>query len=232
MFILARRAGGAVLAAALVVLPANQASADEPRVELIAHVGYANAGSKPVTTYDFAVRNVPFPTLENGQVAPFRGGFAGEPAGGWRFTEALSAGAVLGFRMSSVDPSVGLATDRDLSRSAWTLGGYMRWSPALEAMWLRPWVSLGVGLAIDSESFLLVTEGGNSQTTVRNFGLAIPLQAGVGFRLVPALSIGPFASYSPVIGLGANDSSNGASQINALTYGVWGLGLEARVVAF
>ena len=53
------------------LLATASASADEePRLELTAHAGYANAGSHPVVTY--AGFPEPFPTLWNGQVAPYR----------------------------------------------------------------------------------------------------------------------------------------------------------------
>ena len=219
------------ITAMLATLAANAVADDEPRVELSVRAGYANAGSHPVVTY--ADSPQPFPTLWNGQIAPYRGSFAGELAAGARITPTLSVGAELGLRFSSVDSSVSLLGQRDLSRSAWTLAGYVKWSPALEARWLRPWLSLGAGVALDSQSFTFVTEGATGPTIFRNVGLALPLLGGVGFRVTRGLSVGPFASYTPVIGLagiavGVGDSSH----MDAKTYGVRGLGLEVSVLAF
>jgi hypothetical protein len=222
----------AMLAAlAAMTLAANAAADDEPRVELSVRAGYANAGSHPVVTY--ADSPEPFPTLWNGQIAPYRGSFAGELAAGWRFTPTLSVGAALGLRFSSVDSSVSLLNQRDLSRSAWTLAGYVKWTPALEARWLRPWLSLGAGVALDSQSFTFVTESETGPTIFRNVGLALPLEGGVGFPITTrGLSIGPFASYTPVIGLaGIGVGVGESSHMDAKTYGVWAVGLEVSVLA-
>jgi hypothetical protein len=224
------RALVALTLAIMTTAPHPALADDEPRLELIAHAGYANAGSHPVATYSGSI--TPFATLENGQIAPYGGHFAGEIAGGWRLTKTWSLGGVLGLRFSSIDHSVDLLTDRDLSRSAWTLGGYVRWSPELETPWLLPWLSLGLGLALDSQFFTFGSEGSTGPTVARNIGLAIPVQVGLGFRVARALSTGPFASYSPVIGLAGSSAGAGAGDIDAKTYGVWGLGLEARVLAF
>ena len=62
--------------------------------------------------------------------------------------------------------------------------------------------------------------------------LALPVQGGVGFPFVGGLSIGPVASYTPVIGLAGIAVGVGeSSHMRANTYGVWGLPIVSAAAA-
>jgi hypothetical protein len=89
----------------------------------------------------------------------------------------------------------------------WTLGAYGRYYLTMLDSRLHPWVELGVGYASDTASFArIATQSASgsaelSQYYVTGKGLAVPLTAGLDWRLAPLFSVGPAVGYERVFPL-------------------------------
>jgi len=181
--------------------------------------------------------------------SPWSPGFVGQAAVGYRFLPFLSAGLRAGIRTSS-GSSVSDGS-RDLSRTAWDAGFYVRAYPlsGVESIsrYIDPWVATGVTYMRDTQSFsrAIPTTAGNldGNVSLDHHSVAIPMAIGVDYRATKFLSVGPSFEYtlaSAVAGcakttVAGNETSYcsnetpGSTFIKAQSYGVWTAGLDAKV---
>ncbi|MEZ4220459.1 MAG: outer membrane beta-barrel protein [Polyangiaceae bacterium] len=242
-------AAGTLAGLALPAVAAAQSDDDRGRhgFELMLRPGYGSAGGKSPLLYDpkplVAFQNPPGPgEVFTGDAAPYGGGFAGDLSVGYRFLPLMSAGLYAEYRASS-SSSVNDGTT-DLSRTGWGSGAYVRgYLPMLHPK-LDPYVSVGVGYMQDAQSY----RRANLDWELTHHGVAVPLMAGVDYRILPNLALGPSFRYVVVSGAGgcmklsatiaglgsaSNKQCTDADEfrriVKAESYGVWSAGLDLRL---
>ncbi len=247
----------ALLAASMGISTAALAqddASDEGRrgLELMVRPGYGSAGGKSPVVYRrppaLGGADLDVGDIFREQAEPYGGGFVGEVSVGYRFLPLASAGLYGQLRSSSADePDDGT---EDLSRSAWGAGLYGRfYLPMLHPL-LDPYAQIGIGYIQDRQSFTRPINGAGSLKAdweITHHGVVIPLGIGVGFRVLPMLTVGPSFRYDIVIpaggclkgtaSLGAvsdsnkycTDESDNRRVTEAKGYGVWSAGLDLKL---
>jgi hypothetical protein len=182
---------------------------------------------------------------------PWGGGFVGQASLGYRFSPFVSGGLRAGLRTSSAsNVSDG---SQNLSRSGWDAGFYVRVYPLakMDSVSARfdPWLGVGVGYMHDSQTFKrgIAAAGRTVQADVEleHHAVAVPLGIGVDYRVARFFSVGPSFEYtiaSAVAGCAKTSAagfqstsycstgdSAGDKSIKANSYGVWSLGLDAKL---
>lgn len=182
---------------------------------------------------------------------PWGPGFVGQASVGYRFLRHVSAGLRGGIRTASSSSISDGSTN--LSRFGWDAGFYVRAYPlagvASIAKYIDPWVGTGVGYMHDSQSLQRnLAVGGQTvqaKETLEHHAIAVPFAIGVDYRVTRFLSLGPSFEYtlaSAVAGCAKTEAagyqpssycSNGDNAadkaIKANSYGVWTVGLDAKV---
>ncbi len=212
---------------------------------------YGSAGdSSPVGLKSAAAANN---NAATGAAFKYTGGLMASAQIGVRFDKFVSGGlyGTLG-RSGTEIPASAAPTNRDLTRSSWGAGLYVRAYPLARvpglSKHLDPWVSVGVGYLSDNQTYTLstaTTAGTDIDATVRvnHHGVAVPLSLGVDYRALPSLSVGPYVEYSIVNGVagctalsapgvtGSSMCSNtapGDQILDAKNYGVFSGGLNLK----
>jgi hypothetical protein len=249
------------IAAGVWLTPAS-ADAQEPDekgrrgFELMLRPGYGSAGSKSPVRYRrapiydlFAAPDPDMGKIFRQESEPYGGGFVGEVSAGYRFLPLASAGLYGQMRSSSADGPDD--STEDLSRSAWGAGFYGRFYLAMLHESLDPYVQIGIGYAQDTQQFkrtVMSTVGPlSADWEIKHHGVVLPLGIGIGYRVIPMLSIGPSFRYDVVLAAGgclkASASLGGISDSNSFCtdkeddqriteaegYGVWSVGLDLKL---
>jgi hypothetical protein len=120
---------------------------------------------------------------------------------------------------------------------------------------LDPYLQLGVGYMQDTQTFTrpvtALTPGGPVQLDadweITHHGVVIPLAVGVGYRVLPILSVGPSFRYDIVLAAGGclkgtaslgsvsdtdkycTDEEDNRRVTEAKGYGVWSAGLDIKL---
>ena len=155
---------------------------------------------------------------------------------------------VLGEPLQNVDVARSFVCGERLS-----IGGGERIAVACEqgacarttVMGFEPWLSVGAEYMRDQQTSNPTISNVPVTFTLVHHGVAIPIGLGVDYRFLEVFGIGPSFFYTPVIAaagcagadaqgyVSTNYCTNSTPKITeANAYGVWSLGLDARVTLF
>ena len=242
-------------AASLLAFTATASSAraeNDDGLEIMLRPAFGSAGSGSPVVYspDSGARLSGDPgKIWGGTASPYGAGFVGDSWLGYRFSRFASAGISAGLRSSSASAVDDGSTN--LTRSAWTIGPYVRgYAPTV--LGFEPWLAVGAQYVRDTQTFdrPVVAPQGTFPTTwtLAHHGVAVPIGSGVDYRFLELFGVGPSFMYTPVIpvagcakpdvhvaGAGANNfcSNDSSPKLTAANgYGVWSVGLDVRVTLF
>ena len=240
------------LAFALVTSSARADDGDKG-FEIMLRPAYGSAGTGSPVVFEppsnVVVKGDPG-KIWGGTASPYGGGFIGQAFLGYRAMKYLSVGLSVGYRKSSASSVDDGSTN--LSRSAWSVGPYLRGYVPLIPV-IDPWVSIGLSYMHDTQSYTrdVDVQFSNGATgklpgdwTLEHHGVAVPLGVGFDYKILPMLAIGPSFEYAVVASAGgcAKVAVQGVSQsqctdanpklTTAKSYGVWSLGLDVRLTLF
>jgi hypothetical protein len=234
-------------ATALAVAPGARAENDDG-VELMLRPAYGSAGGSSPVVYspDPGARLSTDPgNIYGGSASPYGGGFVADAWLGYRFSRFASIGVAGGFRSASTSSVDDGSTH--LARSAWSVGPYVRgYAPTV--LGFEPWISIGVEYMRDQQTFDRPIATVPATWTLVHHGIALPLGVGFDYRFAEFFGVGPSFFYTPVFAVAGCASAD--AQVPGFTsnsfcsdgsppkltaangYGVWSVGLDARVTLF
>jgi len=216
--------------------------------EIMIRPAYGSAGkSSPIVYAPTATARLSGDAgkVYDGTGEPYGGGFIGDAYLGWKIIPYLSAGIGAGFRKSSA--SAPDDTIKDLARSAWSIGPYVRgYVPLIPA--IDPWISIGIRYMSDTQTYSRASAfpGVNEKWTLHHHGIAIPIAIGIDYPVLPLLSIGPSFEYTIVSSAGGcakvgaddprftsnsfcTDADDRLKITSSKSYSVWSIGLDVRL---
>ena len=239
---------------ALISIASNARADDGDKgFEIMLRPAYGSAGNDSPVRFEppsnVVVKGDPG-KLWGGTASPYGGGFIGEAFIGYRTMKYISFGLSAGYRKSSASQIDDGTTN--LSRSAWSIGPYVRaYVPLIPV--IDPWVSIGVSYMHDTQSFTrnvdVAYSNGATGTipadwSLDHHGVAVPIGVGFDYKVLPMFSIGPSFEYAFVASAGgcAKITAQGISQsqctdanpklTSAKSYNVWSIGLDLRLTLF
>jgi len=236
-----------LFAAAVTAAPLlTPAVASAVGLEVNGRLGYGSAGGDSPVRYEPApgvsVSGAPTGPIWDGKASPYGGGLFGEGGLGLRTGKFVSVGLGVGYRSSSAespDPAI-----RDLTRSAWFAGPYVRvYLPFVPIV--DPYVGLGVQYVADTQRYKTMVGNVDAKYTLEHHGIGVPITLGVDYTIAKMFSIGPSFQYSLIFPAGAcakigsdapgyatNSFCASEAENKRVTagkgYGVWSLGLSLR----